>query len=840
MNSPTYYSRPVIPLLLSLMIGIVVGHVFPDHSLIPILALIVCLPLIIRAIWRKIPLTVIPLLLFSAMGYLLIQEPLDKAEIIASSAHIRFYAGKGEFTVAGRVETAPEVEKRDRTFILDRITVFTKEGERRGVRGKLKARTALVNGEYAKGDILEITGKIKEFHNFNNPHGFDYREFMERDDVWGNIYGKKGNTALVEKGHPTALDRMRSAVETLIDKTTASKPGKEVLKALITGSRQGIDSNLQDDFCRTGTVHLLSISGLHVGVVAGFFFFLFRFVLSYITPLLWQGRVKALAGLLTLVPVWVYGFLSGMPPATQRSVIMATVFLLTYGFEAEHEIVNTLALAAMVILSISPHSLFNISFQLSFGSVLSIIWGISAMNHRKQQVDDLEQAGNRTQRLKQSIQAYILVSVFAFAGTWPLVAYYFNQVSVIGFLANPVMIPFVGMLVVILGLGAVFIMPLGMYPALWVLNTSGLILDKSIELIRFFSSLPWASFKIVTPSILELVCYYIVLICLIEIRRSEKTNRKKRMALASIASIVIMIMALDGFYWLNKRFQHHDLRVTFLDVGQGASALVEFPGGECMLIDGGGFSDNEMFDVGEKIVAPFLWSKKIGHVDRVVLSHPESDHLNGLLYILEHFTVNELWTNGIERDTKGFLRMMELAEMNRTTVKNRKDLPDNYQIGGVDLRIFWPLKNDETAVAYSSKESNNMSIVLKIAFGGQSFLFPGDILEEAEADMINALTNIQDLKSKVLLVPHHGSKSSSSDLFIQTVAPDYAVVSAGYKNWFKFPHPMVLERLAAQGSKVYRTDFHGAVVMATEGDDLHIETSVNDDGNRDQIMEPGT
>lgn len=840
MNTPTYFTRPVIPLLLCIMIGIVVGHVYPGHFLISLLTLLVCYPLIIWAIWRKKPLMGIPLLLFAAMGYLLIQEPLGKKEMLASSAHIRFYAGKGEFTVSGRVDTVPEVEKRDRTFILDRITVFNEDGERRRVRGKLKARTALVNGEYAKGDTIEITGKIKEFHNFNNPNGFDYREFMERDDVWGNIYGKKGNTTLVEKGRPTVLDRMRSAVEALIDKTSASKPGKEVLKALITGSRQGIDSKLQDDFCRTGTVHLLSISGLHVGVVAGFFFFLFRFVLSYITPLLWQGRVKALAGVLTLVPVWVYGFLSGMPPATQRSVIMATVFLLTYGFEAEHEIVNTLALAAMVILSISPHSLYNISFQLSFGSVLSIIWGISAMNQRKQQIDDMEQTDDRTRRLKQSIQAYVLVSVFAFAGTWPLVAYYFNQVSVIGFVANPVLIPLVGMLVVILGLGAVFIFPLGTHPALWIMDTAGFILDKSMELIRFFSSLPWASFKTVTPSILELVCYYTVLICLLEIKRSEKINRKKRMALASIASVGAMIMAFDGFYWLNKRFHHDDMRVTYLDVGQGTSALVEFPGGECMLIDGGGFSDNEMFDVGEKIVAPFLWSKKIGHVDRIVLSHPESDHLNGLLYILEHFTVNELWTNGIERDTKGFRRMMELAAMKRTTIKNRKDLPDNHRFGGVNLRIFWPLVNDETMVSYSAKESNNMSMVVKMAFGRQTFLFPGDIREQAETDMINALADARDLKSRVLLVPHHGSKSSSSDVFIQTVAPDYAVVSAGYKNWFKFPHPIVLERLAAQGSTVYRTDFHGAVVMTTTGDDLKIETDVNGDGKRDQITEPGT
>lgn len=840
MNTPKYYTRPVIPLLLCLMIGIVVGHCFPGHVLIPLLTILLCFPLTIHAMWRKKPLTVKPLLFFAALGYLLIQEPSGKAEMLTSKAHIRFYAGKGEFTVSGQVVTVPEVEKRDRTFVLDRITVFAGEIEGKRVRGKLKARTALVNGQYDKGDIVEITGKIKEFHNFNNPDGFDYRQFMERDDVWGNIYGKKGNAILLEKGLPTILDRIRTVVERLIDKTTASQPGKEVLKALITGSRQGIDSELQDDFCRTGTVHLLSISGLHVGVVAGFFFIIFRFILSFITPLLWRGRVNTLAGVLALAPVWVYGFLSGMPPATQRSVIMVTVFLLTYGFEAEHEIVNTLAVAALVILSIAPQSLFNISFQLSFGSVLSILWGMSAMNGRTQQADDMEQTSRGIQGLKKNVLSYILVSVFAFAGTWPLVAYYFNQVSVIGFVANPVLIPLVGMLVVVLGLGAVFILPIGMYPALWVLELAGFILDKSIQLIRFFSSFFWASFKIVTPSILEMVCYYTMLICLLEIKNTEKTSRKKRMALISTAAVFVIVFVFDGFYWLNKRFRHDDMRVTCLDVGQGTSSLVEFPGGECMLIDGGGFSDNEMFDVGEKLVAPFLWSKKIAHVDTIVLSHPESDHLNGLLYILEHFSVNELWTNGIETDTKGFRRMNELAMKHHVIVKNRNALPDTQHIGGVNIRIFWPLKEAETTVVYSAKQSNNMSLVVKMSFGRQSFLFPGDIMEQAETDMINTLADARDLKSRVLLVPHHGSKSSSSELFIQTVAPDYAVVSAGYKNWFKFPHPMVLERFAVQESKVYRTDIHGAVVMTTRGDDLHIETMVNDDGNRDQTAEPET
>jgi competence protein ComEC len=833
MNSPQSYIRPVIPILFSLMAGIMAGQCFPGHSAIPLAVAIFCFTMIILALWRRTTASWVPLVLFIALGYLLVQKPAYMEKMLSSFNHIRAYAGKGDVKVAGLVSTVPDVQKRDLTFILDHVRVVDDEGRQLLVKGKLKARSALINGMFAKGDTIEMAGKIKEFHNYNNPGGFDYKRFMEKDDIWGTINGKKGGVFLMEKGRPTPLDRMRSTVEDLIEKTSASRPGMEVLKALITGTRTGIPRDLQDDFSRTGTIHLLSISGLHVAIVAGFSFMVLRFFFSFITPLLWHGKVNALAGALSLGPVWVYGFMAGMPPGTLRAVIMATVLLLTYGFQAEHEIVNTLAVAAMVILALEPRALFDISFQLSFVSVLSIVLGLSALKMERREDRGRDDQERGLEGLKKNVAAFVLVSVFAFAGTWPLVAYYFNQISLIGFVANAVLIPLVGTLVVALGLSAVFVLPFGLYPALWLFEAAGFILDFSIGLIRFFSSLPWASFKIVTPSILEMASYYTVLTALLGIGFIKKTNLKHLRAYVFMAAIAILVLVCDGVYWVNKRYYHKDLRITCLDVGQGASSLVELPGGECMLIDGGGFSDNEIFDVGERIVAPFLWSKKIAHVNKMVLTHPESDHMNGLLYVLEHFRVDELWTNGIQADTRGFRRLIDLANLNHVRIRPRKDLADTHDMNGVSFRIFWPLKDHDSEMMYSGKKGNAMSLVMKLTFGDQTFLFPGDILQSTEEEMIGVLMDPGELKSRVIAVPHHGSKSSSGDLFLKAVSPEYAVISVGYKNWFRFPHPVVLERLASQKSTVYRTDRDGAVLMTTFGKDLHIETMVT-------VMEPET
>jgi competence protein ComEC len=246
------------------------------------------------------------------------------------------------------------------------------------------------------------------------------------------------------------------------------------------------------------------------------------------------------------------------------------------------------------------------------------------------------------------------------------------------------------------------------------------------------------------------------------------------------------------------------------------------PGGHTVLIDGGGFSDNNTFDMGARVIAPFLWRKKIGKIDTLVLSHPNSDHLNGLIYIARHFNVKTIWTNNEARDTEGYRRLQNIIAQKQIERPNFQDMPRHQQINGVEFCFLYPPADFMARKADQKwRNANNNSLVVKVSFGRISFLFPGDIAAEAERELVGLAG--KDLACDVLLVPHHGSRSSSSQPFLSKVQPDVAVISAGWKNRFRFPHAQVLKAYENIGCRLFRTDRNGAIMFKTDGNHLSVE-----------------
>jgi competence protein ComEC len=498
---------------------------------------------------------------------------------------------------------------------------------------------------------------------------------------------------------------------------------------------------------------------------------------------------------------------------------MVGVFLMTFLFEREHDLMNTLALAAMLILIVHPPSVFSISFQLSFSAVLSIIYGLSKVHKRRAFLSDGQKKSLFTEIISR-LFSFFLVSFFAIIGTLPLVMLYFNQASLIGIVANFLIIPIIGFIVVPTGLFSVFLYPVSGEAASWFLYISGAVLSKAISLVNLFSDLPFAAVKTVTPSYFEICCYYIMMWALLnlkkvrpetsEIEKSDFTGKTARVL------VVVVVLALVGdiCFWLNVRFRNRDLKVTVIDVGQGSSILLELPGGYCILADGGGFYDNSVFDMGARVIAPFLWRKKIKTVDTLILSHPNSDHLNGLIYIAQHFNVKSVWTNGEKRNTVGYKTFMKIIKEKNIDMPKFKDMPRTCKINGVALRILYP-KRDFLDKRKKDKwrGTNNNSLVVKADFGKYSFLLPGDIMERAERELVSMAG--KNLASTVLIAPHHGSGSSSTGLFLDKVNPEYSIISSGWKNRFHFPHPSVLKRYAGLDCKIFRTDINGAITIAT-------------------------
>ena len=262
-----------------------------------------------------------------------------------------------------------------------------------------------------------------------------------------------------------------------------------------------------------------------------------------------------------------------------------------------------------------------------------------------------------------------------------------------------------------------------------------------------------------------------------------------------------------------------------IDVGHGNAALLELPHGKTMLIDGGGFSDNRLFDVGASIIAPFLWRKKIRTVDTLVLSHANSDHLNGLIYIADHFHVKHVWLNHEPADTFGYRLFMETVKTNHIQMPAYSEIAGINDINGVRFNIISPAMDFlEKSRTETWHNLDNDSLVVKVSLGRISFLFPGDIKAPAEYHLVS--TAGDKLKSTVLLSPHHGSNTSSTQSFLEKVNPKIIVISSRYKSRFGFPHPSVLKRYQDMGCRILGTAQNGAVSMRTDGRTLEVVPTV--------------
>ena len=308
---------------------------------------------------------------------------------------------------------------------------------------------------------------------------------------------------LVLPTHADRAGKIRQTVAQLIDHSVSGE-SRQVLKALVIGDRTGISPSLREIFNRTGIGHLLAISGLHIGIVASVVFFLFKWLLSYSRFLLDRGWTGKIAAILTFIPVFSYGVVAGMSPSTQRAIVMVAVFLLAYLAGKIQDAFNTLALAGVVILAVYPPAVFSISFQLSFTAVAFIILGIS-----RPWPTNRSKAGPRFPIMKKA-GSLMAVTALATLGTLPLVMQTFNEVSLIGIGTNLLAVPLVGFIIVPIGLLGMFIHWLSTSVAMICFSVAGYLLDVTLAVTHFLANLPFASLKTITPSMIEVVLYYVL------------------------------------------------------------------------------------------------------------------------------------------------------------------------------------------------------------------------------------------------------------------------------------------------------------------------------------------
>lgn len=719
--------------------------------------------------------------------------------------HLRQLSLPQKVTIDGWLFREPEHAPHRGRLYVEALRVW-KNGDSRPATGRILITVRTLSDAWHYGDVLRLTLNLRHPHNFRTPGSFDYEGYLARQDIFLSAFlwddstvqrvGTSGSSLwiIVEQIRHTISEFFASRLDT---KTAA------VLQALIIGDERFLTKDLRETFSRTGVAHVLSISGLHISLVAMTAYGFWWWVVGRSRFLLFRFTAPALASLLAIPPILLYASISGGNVATWRSVLMVLTYLLATLIGRQSDAYRSLAFAALLISVLWPGAFLDVSFQLSFVSVLSLFLAAKQFTSWWEKIRAPALGPVSLQkRLLRWGGTYLAISGGALLGTLPLTATYFNQVTLIGVFANAVIVPLLGSAAVILGLLAAGFVFLHSGIATVFVVCADVVIRLGIWAAEWLAAFPYAAIQTVTPNLFELMLLYGLLGCML----FRSTLRQLPSALRFLPHLVIILLLLDVMSWSWHRYYREELRVTFLDVGQGDAAVVELPGSQVMVIDGGGFASAD-FDAGEALLAPFLWSRKIWHVDTLVLSHPQLDHYGGLTYLVDHFSPREFWSNGELTNSEKFIRFQ--TALTHNGVRSRmlcRDMPP-IMLDKVQIQILHP------PCQRTGLDANNASLVLRLSYGSVDVLFTGDIEAEGESVLLAAQ---RDLTSEIVKVPHHGSRTSSTSAFIQSAAPQVAVASLGFQNHFHFPASEVVRRYEQNGIVFLRTDEHGAITILSD------------------------
>ena len=819
--------RPLISLLCAFISGITTGHFCRIADTTLEVSLLLTLILLLAAATKKTDKLIAILVILSLflLGILNVNMYLYQD---TGAKHIINYVGKEKLILEGVICENPESSP-DRTALTVSVSRVIIDNDDTPVEGLILLN---VEGrqEFKYGDAIRFVTRLKEPHNFQNPGGFDYVKYLRYKGIMvrGFIKDAAGIVTLREnQGNifKLRLEQFRTSLKKFIMENSSSPEG-EIIQAMILGDQKEIPKDVMENFNKTGTTHIIAISGFNIGIIAFLSFFAIRLIMKSSTYLLLRFNIVKVSTIFAIVPVIIYTFIAGMGISVIRAAIMAVTFMIAIIFGKDRDLYNSLLLAALIILAVSPPSLFDVSFQLSFMAVWAILFITPRLTIKIPQVNREEMPKHSVwaAMIYKNIVIFIIVSLSATLGTLPLIIFYFNRISTVVLLSNLFIVPVMGIIAIPVCTAIIIAAPLSQGLALVFLTISSLLVKVSISMVDFFASIPGSSFFLGTPTFLEISAYYLFLVVavkLIDVWRKEKSQTDETISFVSpywlrlAAAALALFFVIDALYLYVKDKTTKNLVVTAIDVGQGSSALVRLPDGKKMLVDGGGIYDNN-FDIGKYVVAPFLWYERLRHIDIVVLTHPHPDHLNGLIYILSNFNVNEVWTNGEAAESDTYKDFMKIVNEKNIVHRFISEKVGDIRINNVTISILNPagtiaLNND---ISRRFDKTNDDAIVMKIAMGSVSVLLPADISEPSEMRIIDAH---KDISSQVLFAPHHGGFTSSTVPFLNRVRPKIAVISCGRDNVYNDPHPDVLKRYLRLGARVLRTDINGSINITTDG-----------------------
>ncbi|MBN1997391.1 DNA internalization-related competence protein ComEC/Rec2 [candidate division KSB1 bacterium] len=697
-----------------------------------------------------------------------------------------------EGVISGPVENRGD----DRLFTLDVDSVWVLTQPYPAI-GTVRVTFSFKQDGLCYGDRIVAKGRLSLPPGERNPGEFNYKNYLASRNIQALFYVRSTSDYLLldRRNGGCLLKRIVFSVRrwiVYVIESTLDGQEQALLKGLLVASKGDIDTELEDSFSNVGVIHVLAVSGLHVG-----------FILLGLSGLMRVFSVpEPFRSILVIVGLFFYAELTGMQPPVLRASIMAALLQLGNLVQRPVDFYNSLAAAAFIILVLSPLFLFQAGFQLSFVAVLSIVFLY------QQFVKMLQKKMRHWQEKGKYFYTYttslFLVSFAAQIGTLPLTMYYFGKIPLISLIANLIVVPLVGLIVAIGFIsvaGAAVFWPIG--TAYGSLNW--LLLKILIGLVKSFTKIPFAFFTCSRPS-LSFFVYYFLFFTLFVMRQDIRWFKRILFAI-----LIFSVMNI----WYLAIIKPVGVKLTFFDVGQGDSALFEFPGGHTMLVDAG--ESTGSINYGERVVAAYLQRNGYKKIDVLVVTHPHSDHEGGVPYLLEHYLVDLFIDCGMSFDSNLHTQIDSLCKVKNINVRQVARGDTLTRFWPAVVRFYSPIENFIHSTGRSGSEVNNASIVTAVSYGSISFLLAGDAELEAE----NAMERYEDLlRAMVFKVGHHGSSTASSLSFIRKVCPKYAIISVAKFNRFGLPSEKIIQRYNELGCKVIRTDQNGAVVFFTDGKEL--------------------